>query len=414
MHYFSVPLYSNDDSKPQKRVVTSHSCFYCDIVAEMLVCLAVIFSVSLAFATSAQAEMLDQHTLHSLELKRAKSCGTCHQRIYNEWRRSMHHASVPAQDLLVEKLYTFLQQKNYSTLVCDECHVPLKALRQPGLAVDERLYNEGVTCVLCHSIGGIAAPEEIGVKRYSFVCDGEMHGPSKHIDDPLHPTGFLELFKNAGICAGCHADTLKEYLLEAKPKKQLACQQCHMPTKQNSESARQSKGKKKVYQHLFDGGHSPELLEMAVIVEAEGYVEEDATVLKVEVENQAYHPIPTGFPLRTIVMQVIAFNADEERVWSNDAELAKPESTDAFFGLVFNNDEGLYSHYAKAIKPVNDKRLIALGKRTIEYVVQDTSIAAFEVKIVYRLIDHESAIKLGLGSAEVNDQLMFEGTFEVD
>ena len=113
-------------------------------------------------------------------------------------------------------------------------------------------------------------------------------------------------------------------------------------------------------------------------------------------------------------MQVIAFNADEERVWSNDAELAKPESTDAFFGLVFNNDEGLYLHYAKAIKPVNDKRLIALGKRTIEYVVQDTSIAAFEVKIVYRLIDHESAIKLGLGSAEVNDQLMFEGTFEVD
>jgi len=90
----------------------------------------------------------------------AKSCGACHQDIYNEWKQSTH--AVAFQDVQYQA-----EMKKDNILTCLNCHTPLQNQQEfivkglingdyktpwkiPNPNFDKELQLESITCATCH------------------------------------------------------------------------------------------------------------------------------------------------------------------------------------------------------------------------------------------------------------------------
>ncbi|MDH5307544.1 MAG: cytochrome c family protein, partial [Myxococcales bacterium] len=227
------------------------------------------FSPSLA--TTASGGAYDDRSLSDSE-----SCGSagCHESIYREWAVSAHRWSSmdPAFQVIQEVMAK--QNGPESTRYCGGCHDPVSLFSGTKNVFTEDLssirgYNEGVSCLVCHSIREtdlkgnanytIAQPER-------YLYEAKPGATAKFISDFLiraYPAKHMEvfskrLFKTPEYCAACHKQFIDEEVNkvgwvqlqnqydnwrkskwnpEGEPEKVVECRECHMPLQDSDDPA---------------------------------------------------------------------------------------------------------------------------------------------------------------------------------
>jgi len=262
---------------------------------------------------------------------RAEECATCHRDAYDEWRTTIHSQAWTDPYFQVDWEFDRSQQ------ICKNCHIPLDRQQEhkvtgfrdkdkwepilvPNPEFDPLLQHEGVTCTVCHLRDG----EIIGV----LGVNNAPH-PIRKIDDPNQ------------VCVRCHVvegdrwDTFFRFPpcgtvaeIQSNPSSRLTrddrerpagetgevtvsdvstlgCVQCHMPLVKRPlveggevRSARQ---------HLWRGGHDPEMVKKGLEVRFEEVSAEspDKRAFVVTLTNVgAAHYLPTGTPDRHLTVNL--------------------------------------------------------------------------------------------------------------
>jgi hypothetical protein len=252
----------------------------------------------------------------------SSKCSACHKTIVEEWRTSMHGNSTLDKDPLFRLMFAKAKAKKGDKVetVCRKCHNPMwKAGSGEQLA-----SAEGITCVVCHEIAG---------NHPGPLADGRF----ARLDATRTASGV------EGLCLSCHAERKTGAgvpICTTGPENEAAgrasCIGCHMgkspgPATIGSED-------KEHRSHRFPGGHNPEFVagsaELLVKVEAAEVV---ATIKVKEIG----HSLPTGNPMRHLVVELVATDADGKVLWTN-----RPEGTpfleprEAFAMRVFSSADG--------------------------------------------------------------------------
>jgi hypothetical protein len=173
---------------------------------------------------------------------RAETCGSCHQEIYDEWRRSTHAHALDGDPQFMAELHKSSQPESDVGWVCLSCHTPVEnqlprlVARLEGgrldrpVYVDNPDYDEGlradaITCATCH------------------VRDGVILGPYGDSVGAPHPVEASGALKGPEVCTQCHQATAhfpdlnlacffntgKEWAASPYAADGQTCQSCHMP-----------------------------------------------------------------------------------------------------------------------------------------------------------------------------------------
>jgi len=292
---------------------------------------------------------------------RAESCGTCHTAIYDEWKTSIHAQAY--RDPFFHAYWT----KDKQTWVCLNCHSPLenqqptliteiprdrveRAVQAPNPQYDADYQHEGVTCAACH------------------VRDGMVLGP---FDDAVapHPTKADPTFRTTQICYRCHSvvggpaqfynggpcGTYPEYEGGYWMKERgFICQSCHMPEIERPVAT--GGPLRKGRQHLWRGGHDPDMVKQAVDIKVVAEPAEPKPGDKVHVtltliNAGAGHKLPTGDPDRHFTVEFAVEDQDRKVLESRQETM------------------GRWILWQPAIIELHDNRLMPLASRdyTFEY-----------------------------------------------
>ncbi len=244
---------------------------------------------------------------------KAEACGVCHTEIYKEWKTSIHAQAYT--DPFFQAYWT----KDNHVWVCLNCHTPLenqqptlikeiprdrveRAVQEPNPNYDSDYQQEGVTCAACH------------------VRDGVILGPFEDSKAP-HPTKYDPMYRTPQLCHRCHSvvggpaqfynggpcGTYTEFEDGYWMKERgFICQNCHMP---EIERAVAIGGPiRRGRQHLWRGGHDPEMIKRAIDVKvavepAEPKPGDKVRVTLTLVNAGAGHKLPTGDPDRHFTIE---------------------------------------------------------------------------------------------------------------
>jgi hypothetical protein len=311
---------------------------------------------------------------------RAESCGTCHTAIYDEWKTSIHAQAYG--DPFFHAYWT----KDKQTWVCLNCHSPLenqqptliteiprdrveRAVQVPNPQYDADYQHEGVTCAACH------------------VRDGVILGP---FDDAIapHPTKADPTFRTTQVCYRCHSvvggpaqfynggpcGTYPEYESGYWMKERgFICQSCHMPEIERPVAT--GGPLRKGRQHLWRGGHDPDMVKRAVDIKvvadpAEPKPGDKVRVTLTLINAGAGHKLPTGDPDRHFTVE-FAVEDQAQKVLESRQETM-----------------GRWILWQPAIIELHDNRLLPLASRdyTFEYQLpKDVSGLTLITKVRYHI-----------------------------
>lgn len=344
----------------------------------------------------------------------SQTCGSkgCHTRINREWASTMHASSTPEKDPLVKAFYDYLEKQDFDTKMCNNCHVPVKAAY--GNKGDSPVFGEGVTCSFCHSIYGLSGiPGGHGYEYYKLNFNKASASPYRPDGESAHDTNFITMFRTVDMCGGCHQEGETDFIVENNRK--MICQTCHMPSKQQKSSADHTNKKDKVFRHLFEGGHSKDLLSLAITVhDGEISTTDKSTTFKFNIESGAYHEIPIGFPFRSIYIQVLAKDDHDNVIWQNYKEHPYDEDPTSYFGRIFKKEDDIYAHHARDAEPVWKQLIPPKTAVPLSYTVKSTKVAYFEVRGYYRLLTDRVIEKLNLPEDTAPETLILNEVFYVD
>lgn len=296
-----------------------------------------IFTVTANFERPVSTE----HVPDILDTLSAKERAACHQVFFDEWNTSIH--SKAWTEPYFQKDFAF----DGSQQICRNCHTPLDRQQEdlvlgfndaekwdPILAhnpdFDPDLQNEGVTCTACH------------------LRDGKIRGVLG-LEQTPHP---IEKLENPNqICVGCHVvdgarwDTFMKYppcgtvaeIWETAGNEgaaykvgqsgeivmtdvaELGCVDCHMPLVERP--LVEGGEVRQVRQHLWRGGHDPEMVKSGLSFELEEVTASKSARRKFAftITNVgAAHLLPTGTPDRHLAVSI--------RVLDGDGAVVKEES----------------------------------------------------------------------------------------
>ncbi len=250
----------------------------------------------------------------------AEACGRCHRAIHDAWKTSAHAKSMESrlfQDAL-EMAESDMGQEVRRT--CLGCHAPA-AVRTNDLALRRKVSWEGITCDYCHSIDNVSFAGANPAARVQFSL--VKNGPLKDADSNGHATAYSEVFTSSAICAPCHEytdsfgfpvlTTYSEWKRSRAAREGKQCQSCHMyqvagkvvdPRVRRSEEAQ-------INLHAMPGSHSLEQLNRTIGATLTTTREAGRLRVAIEVANRfAGHSVPTGSPLRQLVLEVAADSYD--------------------------------------------------------------------------------------------------------
>lgn len=207
-------------------------------------------------------------------LSGSKSCGTagCHEEIVKEWEVSAHRYA--AMDVAFQAIQMNMANQNgpVSTRYCGGCHDPISLFSgtkniytDPEQLTALRGYQEGVSCLTCHSIRKVDLKGNANFvvahpPRYMFEMEYDEN-PSetkRWVRDFLiraYPRPHVEglskgLFKTPEYCASCHKQFIDQEINKVgwvqlqnqfdnwrqsrwnhpgNPEKTIECRECHMP-----------------------------------------------------------------------------------------------------------------------------------------------------------------------------------------
>ena len=360
-----------------------------------------IFAIILSFLflyTSLYASEKNMQQDSGVDHKTLSTCVSdkCHRKSYGEWFESMHSRSNAEKSRLVKAFYTALTDQKKDVSSCDSCHDPVRHLHKDR-DLNTDLNANGVECIVCHSISGVNKEKKIGIDHYTIDFQ-RAHIPPEQTEGGIHHTESSSTV-SVNTCTGCHAteeDDLTLGLIESREDLN-SCKSCHL--KDDT-----------IYQHLFTGSHSEKLLKEATIISGNADKKGERTILNVNIENFTEHPLPFGFPLRSINVKISGLDSTGKEVWNNyqdDPFLEDPVSS---FGKIFKEEDILFAHYSPTAK-VSPERINILLPDTIKeltYEIPSNAIDFFLVQLKYRLLQESVVKKLNIDSGEGPDVVMAE------
>jgi hypothetical protein len=205
----------------------------------------------------------------------SESCGTtgCHAQILAEWKPSSHRWS--AMDKLFQAIQNVMAEQNgaESTRYCGGCHDPISLFSGTKNIFTENLtglqgYNEGVSCLSCHSIQETDLQGNANYVMYqpsAYLWQWKEDGAGRVMRDFLirsypgeHNKLSKRMFKKPEYCAACHKQFIDEEINrvgwvqlqnqydnwaasmwnhKGDPQKTVECRECHMPLVESSDPA---------------------------------------------------------------------------------------------------------------------------------------------------------------------------------
>ena len=200
-------------------------------------------------------------------LSGSASCGTsgCHEQILREWQPSSHRYA--AMDKLFQGIQGVMAKQNgpESTRYCGGCHDPISLFSGAKNVFSEDLtnlegYNEGVSCLSCHSIQETDLKGNANYVLYQpreYLWQWSDEGITRYARDFLIRTYPAEhnklskrVYKAPEYCAACHKQFIDKevnqvgwvqlqnqydnwkashWYHEGDPSKTIECRECHMP-----------------------------------------------------------------------------------------------------------------------------------------------------------------------------------------
>jgi hypothetical protein len=327
-------------------------------------------------ATQARAAKpaANQAARGSKALTSAEECGRCHQDIYRYWKASLH--AQAADDTRFQAVFTKLKNESARTdldQICLRCHAPA-LLQGQDYKWEKKVSWEGVTCDFCHSVRGIRADA-----KAPFVLDvGQVKsGPLRDAQPTVHAARYADTFSSSMLCNPCHQftnehgldvlSTYNEWQSSPYPARSVTCQNCHM--RNTSGKVVDPKVKRvassSVNLHEMPGGHSITELNRALQAVIASERHGNTVDVTVQVSNRgAGHRLPTGSPLRSIVMVVQV-----------DGGTGKPQTASRTYGRVVvdeNNQEATdeATVWLRGTRVVRDDRLAPTERRVEKFSFQ--------------------------------------------
>ena len=295
------------------------------------------------------------------------------------------------------------------------CHTDVTAARSKevpfGVAPTDLtgVAAEGIGCDFCHKIGEVYLDPETGLPwaaqpgissmRLYRPAEGEelFFGP---FDDIPRRDTYLPLQEESAICAPCHYgvfggvagsqdvtggvvvyNSFGEWLDSpySDPETGQTCQDCHMPPVENDyfvfpDQGGLSRDYKPVHNHQMPGAADEELLQNSVTMTTTAKLVDDEVVVEVSLTNtHTGHHVPTGVPLRHLILWVQAADAAGEPLPRRTGPVL-PTWTGDYAGQA-----GQY--YAKILKDKwTGAAPTAAYWREIE-LVEDTRLAAYATDV---------------------------------
>jgi len=298
----------------------------------------------------------------------AEFCGRCHRAIHEAWKSSSHARSMDSrlfQDAL-ESAESELGAAVRKT--CLSCHAPI-AVQTGDLTLQKKVSWEGVTCDYCHSVREVVltGPNPRAKLEFGLVKSGTLKGASP----TAHGAVFSEVHTSSAICAPCHEyrnaqgfavlSTYSEWKASSYAKAGKQCQSCHMSRVAGDvvDPKIKRSADNTVNLHQMPGSHSIDQLTSTVKAQLSTAWEGGKLKVTVDVANAAAgHYVPTGSPLRKIVLELRADSYDgkhfrQERVYRRT--VAGQDGTPL---------EREHLAFVKAAKTTSDTRLAPDEKRT--------------------------------------------------
>lgn len=297
----------------------------------------------------------------------AEVCGSCHREIHAAWKRSAHAQAMESR-LFQDALEMAEGDAGASARkVCLGCHAPL-ALKVSDLSLKQKVSWEGVTCDYCHSVRRVSSGP--GNPEATLEFSKVKSGPLKGVSSLAHGTVFSDVHTSSLVCAPCHEyrnpsgfevlTTYSEWKNSRYGKENVWCQSCHMARVEGPVvDPRVKAGATTVNLHEMPGSHS--LKQLTKAIQTRLRTERKGGQLQVSVtliNGGAGHYVPTGSPMRQLMLEVTA-----------DAYEGKDYRETRAYRRVVADEKGetlTFEHRAflKAAKVVSDTRLAPDEKRT--------------------------------------------------
>jgi hypothetical protein len=249
----------------------------------------------------------------------AEQCGRCHRAIFESWSTSAHARAMTSPIFLDAFDAAENEFGAEARKTCLGCHAPASALLGDADLV-RKVSWEGVTCDYCHSLREV---KQDGPNLKAVVQFGSVKsGPSKDSVSPAHGTAYSSVHTSAQLCAVCHeynnsagfpvVTTYSEWKASPSGKGDLECQQCHMELVRGAvvEPRVRRESSHLVNLHAMPGSHSVTQLNKAVTAKLTASRNGQTIDVAVQVKNEgAGHYLPTGSPMRQVILEVRATSA---------------------------------------------------------------------------------------------------------
>jgi hypothetical protein len=326
---------------------------------------SVLFGLATLVLVVCSTASARQRLVSGGDLTSAEECGRCHQDIHRYWKTSMHAQS--SDNGRFQAAFQKAKADSARDPGCLACHAPA-AVYMRDTKWEKKTSWEGVTCDFCHSVRAIKP----GTDRPFVIEAGPVKtGPLKGAKPTAHDAAYSEVYTSSTLCAPCHQftndkkfdvlTTYAEWQASGYPAKETTCQTCHMRAVTGNvvdpKIARSATSSLNI--HEMPGSHSVAELNRAIQAQILAERKGDTIDVTVNVTNRgAGHKVPTGSPLRAIVMVIEADNAAGNR-----------QTVTRTFGRVvvdaagqeLTDEAGVFQRAAKA---VSDNRLVPGERRT--------------------------------------------------
>ncbi len=354
----------------------------------------------------------------------SEDCGGCHRSIYNSWKDSMHAHAITSPLTVVQNNLDMKHSLGTTASpdprrMCINCHGPAVAAMTDGdrLPLGYEREKEGVECVSCHQLqeavtpggGALASVYNVKLQR-GDVYFGRLDGP---VGNAYHRSERNSLFdKPELLCATCHMvnydknhdgrivkgvdlvlqTTLDEYREYQRNGGRATCVNCHMPVVPGAKDAADGAvpfllkdyppPDRQIHDHSFVGvdypldevakGKDPQKAKRAAMLKSAATfslesqaVVKDNLELKINIDNQTGHNLPTGFAFARQMFIELVVTDGANTVFSSGL-LQKPGDDlcdDGTFGDLTNPLRGFVQGCAEV-----DKHLVNIQLKLVDRI----------------------------------------------
>ncbi|MBF0540226.1 MAG: hypothetical protein HQK91_02095 [Nitrospirae bacterium] len=345
------------------------------------------------------------------EFIQSEKCSTCHEEIYNEWKKSYHSKS----SALVDKAHLSVSQAFSKALEdsgkdgnyhCGSCHTPMASNLKELMSGDAKLdskdwtQSEGVGCTFCHRVETIVHMTKFNQYR---INKDNAFGVSYNPANTPHQIVTSAIYGNGDLCLGCHSHNINSNgtpICIMKEEGTENCLKCHM---QRVEGARAKGSKTKSHlSHLMSGAHNLDMLRDAVNMDSTLNTKDGKNILEITITNIINHSFPSTNPLRIAYLKIKVIDKSGHVTWTNFTK-SPMEDKQAVFFKAFKNQDKVGVPSWDATEVAFDSRLKAKEIRTFNYSIIPETDGKITIELIYRLFPPDALDTLKIPRDGVND-----------